>query len=144
MSMPARRQSSALLTILVVAGLLSSCGPQPSTPCPTSVEAARSDAVLDATGTTLVAVARVARFVPSPDVRYRGYDLDVRRVVVGDAPESVMFLRVPDPVSGIQRGSPVLVVAVQDRQRPELLAAGPCPPLQTMSEAVFIRWTGER
>lgn len=106
------------------------------------MEAARSDALLDATKTTLVAIARVSRFVPSPDVTYRGYDLDLRRVVVGDPVEPVMFLRVRNEIGDIQRGSPVLVLAVVDRQRPQVLTAGPCPPLQTISEAEFVRWTG--
>lgn len=140
---PARRQSLNLLAILVVAGLLNACGPRPPTACPTSVEAARSDAVLDATKTTLVAVGRVIRFVPSPDVTYRGYDLDLRRVLVGDPSDLVMFLRVRNPIGDTQRGSPVLVVAAMDRQRPQLLTVGPCPALQRISKAELIRWTGE-
>lgn len=143
MSRPGQRQASTLQAILVVAGLLSACGPPPAPACPTSVEAARSDAVLDATKTTLVAVARVIRFVPSPDVRYRGYDLDLRRALVGNPSESVLFLRVPNPIDGIQRGSQVLVLAVMDGQQPLLLTAGPCTALQSISAAEFMRWTGE-
>jgi hypothetical protein len=83
------------------------------------------------------------RFVPSPDLNFRGYDLDLRRVVVGDPVDPVMFLRLRNQRRDIQRGSPVLVLAVMDRQKPQLLTEGPCPPLQAISEAEFIRWTGE-
>jgi hypothetical protein len=107
------------------------------------VEKARSDALLDATKSTVVGVARVVRFVPSPDSSFRGYDLVLRRVVVGDPVDPGIFLRVRNERSDIQRGSPVLVLAVMDRQKPQLLTAGPCPPLQAISEAEFIRWTGE-
>jgi len=107
------------------------------------VETARSDALLDATKATFVGVARVMRFVPSPDLSFRGYDLDLRRVVVGDPVDPVMFLRVRNQRSDIHRGSPVMVLAVMDKQKPQLLTVGPCPPLQAISEAEFIRWTGE-
>jgi hypothetical protein len=107
------------------------------------VEAARSEAVLNVSGTTLVALARVIRFVSSPDISYRGYDLDLRRAVAGDRSESVLFLRVPNPIAGIQRGSPVLVLAVMDGMRPQLLTEGRCSALQPISEAEFIRWVGE-
>jgi hypothetical protein len=107
------------------------------------VDAARSDALLDATKATFVGVARVIRFVPSPDSSFRGYDLDLRRVVLGDLVDPVMFMRVRSEVGDIERGSPVLVVAVLDREQPQLLIPGPCPPLKAISEAEFIRWAGE-
>jgi hypothetical protein len=95
------------------------------------------------TESTLVAVARVIRFVPSPDVVFRGYDLDLRRALVGGPVDSGVFLRMPNEIKGIQRGSPVLVVADISGQQQQLLTAGTCQPLLSISEAEFIRWTGE-
>ncbi len=83
------------------------------------------------------------RFVPAPDGGYRGYDLDLRRVVVGAPTEPTVFLRLHDPINGLERGSPVLVVATVNSQNPQVLTPGPCPPIQQISEAEFIRWAGE-
>lgn len=134
-------QFGTLFSILVLVGLLSSCGL--FTTCPTSVDAALSRGVPGQTEATLLAVGRVIRFVPSTAVSHRGYDLDLRRVFVGDSLESVLFLRVPNEIPGIRRLSAVLVVAEIGGPEPQLLTAGRCQPLQGISEAEFIRWAGE-
>jgi hypothetical protein len=144
MSTPGWLRLSILPVVAVVGGLLSGCGSPPTTSCPTTVEEAVADAGLDGTGTTLVAVARVIRFVPSPDDRARGYDLDLARAVVGHPSDSGLFLRLHDPIPGLERGTPVLVTATMDSQNPVLLTPNRCPPLQAISESEFVRWAGEQ
>jgi hypothetical protein len=111
--------------------------------CPTSVDSALSRRVPGQNEATLIAVGRVIRFVPSPSVSHRGYDLSLRRVFVGDPVESVIGLRVLNEIPGIRRLSPVLVLAEIGGTEPQLLTAGRCQPLQTISETEFIRWAGE-
>jgi hypothetical protein len=127
------------LTILVAAGLLSSCGFFST--CPESVAAALNNGVPGQTDATLIAVGRVVRYVDSTDAAYRGYDLDIRRVLAGDAVDTIVFLRAQDEISGIQRLSPVLVVA-EIGGTPPVLTTGDCQPLREISEAELIRWTG--
>jgi hypothetical protein len=129
-----------LLPVLAACGLLSSCGL--FTTCPVSVDAPLSRGIPGETEATLIAVGRVIRYVPSPTLSYRGYDVSLRRIFAGDPVESILFLRAPDQIPGIRRLSPVLVVAEIDGTEPQLLTAGRCQPLQGISEAEFIRWTG--
>jgi hypothetical protein len=92
-------------------------------------------------GATLIAVGRVIRFVPSSTASHRGYDLEIRRVFVGDPVESVIGLRVANEIQGIRRLSPVLVLAELSDTEPHVLTAGRCQALQIITEAEFIRWT---
>jgi hypothetical protein len=101
-----------------------------------------SDGIPGETEATLIAVGRVIRFVPSPTLSYRGYDVSLRRVFAGEPVDSILFLRAPDQISGIRRLSPVLILAEIDGSAPQLLTPGRCQPLQGISEAEFIRWTG--
>jgi hypothetical protein len=129
------------LGILLIAGLISSCSL--FTTCPVSIDAALSGGVPGETEATLVGVGRVIRFVPSSMPSSRGYDLELRRVVVGNPAGSIMFLRVPNEITGIRRLSAVLVVAEVDGQEPQMLTTGRCRPLQSISEVEFNRWVGE-
>jgi hypothetical protein len=79
--------------------------------CPTSVDAALERGVPGQNEEIFIAIARVVRFVPSPTVSSRGYDLDVRRVLRGGPAEPTQGLRVSDSIEGIDRGSAVLVLA---------------------------------
>lgn len=141
MSTDAPKRLGSSLAILVIAGLLSGCGL--FTTCPTSVDAALTQGVPGQTEATLIAVGRVIRFVPSPSVSHRGYDLELRRVLVGDLAESVIGLRVPNEITGIRRLAPVLVLAEIGGTDPQLVTPGRCQPLQSISETEFIRWAGE-
>jgi hypothetical protein len=118
--------------------------------CPTSVDAAGERGVPGQKESTFIAVARVVRFVPSPAVSSRGYDLDVRRVLLGGSAEPIQGLRVADPIESVDRGSAVLVLAEEmgaladeTGGLPKVLIPGRCQPLQAISEAEFARWTGE-
>jgi hypothetical protein len=109
--------------------------------CPPTLDAALSSGVPGETESTLIAVGRVIRFVPSSTASHRGYDLDIRRVFVGDPVESVILLRVANEIQGIRRLSPVLVLAESSDTEPHVLTAGRCQALQIITEAEFIRWT---
>ncbi len=127
--------SPLLVTMVIAAAFVTTACVVP--PCPTSpADAASAASALEAD--SVVAVARVARFVPSPVVESRGYDLDVRRWLVGDG-RAETFLR-GDEVVDVDRGAPVLVTARWTHDG--ALSPGTCPALVQITEADFARWAG--
>lgn len=132
-----RRAVVGLLALLLMAALV---GCELLSACPRSVDEALASGVPGQNEATLIAVGRASRFVPAAAEEHRGYDLDIRRALVGDAADPTLFLRLPEPLPGIRRGSPVLVMAEQGPE-PLSLVPGACQPLQPISEAELIRWS---
>lgn len=124
---------------LIVAGVIigismASCSLFPEPPCPGSFDEARSGTSESIGDDTFIATGTVARFVDSPDIEFRGYEVAIAR---HDGPvfvEGVAFVRLPAPVPGIGQGQPVLVLG-ERTQRQNLILPGECPPLQPIEDA---------
>jgi hypothetical protein len=100
--------------------------------CPTSASDALSADYLETLGgDAVVAVGTVIRFVPAEASEFRGYDLDLRRSLTGDA-EPGSFLRLPTAVPGIDAGDAVVVVASQG-EPVGVLEPTACVPLWKMT-----------
>lgn len=110
MVIPAR----ALLGLLIAGTVLPGCAIVPDA-CPSTFDEARSvdfDAGVD---DPFIATGTVVRFVASPDPSSRGYDVNIAR---HDGPvfvPGVAFVRLAEPMAGIQDGDAVLVLG--DRVR---------------------------
>lgn len=116
----------AWLGVAVMTLTLPGCG---SLGCPGSVDQARNTE-FSLGDNTVVAVGRVARFVPSPVGEARGYDLDVLETYVGTA-HGTMFLRTEAELPAIEQGAAVLIVARRVGPGP-VLRGDRCPPLVTI------------
>lgn len=122
--------------ILALASILAAC--QVGGGCPQSVEEALASATA-ADGDGFIAVGRVARFVNSPDVSSRGYDLDIWRGLVGSPSSQGTFLVIEEEVRGIGQGDPVLVVG-QVGVNERTIRPGRCEPLVRITEEELLRW----
>ena len=97
--------------------------------CPLTVdEAAETD-----WGDAVVGGGYAIRFVPSPQLRFRGYDVNLTRPVSDRAMLDTYFLRVEDEIPGIAAGDPVLLVGART-DRAHTLVAGACPALTVTTE----------
>jgi hypothetical protein len=118
---------TAIAIILVVAAI-PGCG----TACPSTWGAAKNPEFLDTLPDRyVVADAVVARYVPSPDLSARGYDLDVRESLEG-GDETLLFLRVEAPIAGVSGGDRVLVIARREEGSRLTIVPGICPPLRRL------------
>jgi hypothetical protein len=97
--------------------------------CPATVDEAAEMDFDDA----IVGGGYAIRFVPSPQLRFRGYDVNLTRPVSDRAMLDTYFLRVEDEIPGIAAGDPVLFIGART-DRAHTLVAGACPPLTVTTE----------
>jgi hypothetical protein len=83
---------------------------------------------------TLVATGVAIRFVPSPELESRGYDLAVDRLLWGNRPEVSTFLRVPNEIVDVRPGAPVLIVA-EPTEKGWVITQGTCVALRPIAES---------
>jgi hypothetical protein len=122
---------AAPIVILAFVAAVPGCIPSD---CPTTWEAAQERGFLDALPDDyVVADAVVARYVPSPDLAYRGYDLDVT-ARMDDEDQRLLFLRVSEPIAGIAPRDRVLVIAREEGADGIVIVPGSCPPLQRLPD----------
>jgi hypothetical protein len=121
-----------LAILLVVVGVSGCTLLDPA--CPRTPADADAEEFEARSADTNVFTGYVIRYVDSPDLDARGYDLNVRRWLLGRPSPEGTFLRVTEPLPGIGPGDPVLIVAEPGPREP-LLVAGRCPPLTLISEA---------
>jgi hypothetical protein len=115
--------AGAILIIAAVALGATSCE---SVACPDTVAEARAGNHPQVEN-AVVALGRVARFVPATAPESRGYDLDILETYRGST-RATMFLETGAELAGIQPGMAVLIVAQQGADRLHL-RAGDCVPL---------------
>jgi len=103
--------------------------------CPRDVEQLQDPALRASIGGSFVAgTAIVNRYVDSPDVQYRGYDLEITSRVAGLAEaDQVMFAMAEAPIPGIEPGDEVLVVGRRGPRVAEIQSAG-CPVLAPVAD----------
>lgn len=100
--------------------------------CPESVEEAESGSFGEG---TFVGVGRVIRYVPSPQIEYRGYEVHIVRTLIGPAPfMDTAFLVTDAEIPGVNEGQPVLMVA-QESETSSLFFSGTCVPLVVIPES---------
>lgn len=108
-----RRRLVAAAACAVIAVQGSACN---QLACPATLAAARDPDFVDSLPPqTVVGIARVQRFVDSPHLHARGYDLGFLTVDMGDPSPVVTFLRV-ERTPTIDSGDRVLVVARQESE----------------------------
>lgn len=101
-------------------------------PCPPDPGAVDSRDFAGIGDDTLIFTGHVIRYVPAPVLDARGYDIGVGRWLKG-RPDIDAFLRLAQPVPGIEPGEPVMVIAEPGPRSPIILP-GPCAPLVPISE----------
>jgi hypothetical protein len=101
--------------------------------CPTTLAQAEAGEFEARTASTLVATGRAIRYVPSPELESRGYDLEVRRLLWGTRPEVSTFLRVANEIEDVRPGSAVLIVA-EPTNRAWVIKQGTCVALRPIEE----------
>lgn len=107
----------------------SGCGPSV---CPTSPDQVASRDWSGIGEDTIVAVGHVIRYVDSPELDSRGYDLDLLETLHGELSPEGTFLRVPATVPGIRAGQSVMVIAEPGPRT--VVIAGVCVPLTPISD----------
>jgi len=124
--------TARLAVAAVMVALPTACATTPV--CPETVEEAE-DGTFSALGDdTYVAIGRVIRYVPSPVLDSRGYDLSIDRTLHGKASVGGTFLRVVNEIANIQAGQAVIVVAAPGSNQ-RFIVQGPCIPLILIEEA---------
>lgn len=97
--------------------------------CPRTVdEAAETD-----WGDAIVGGGYAIRFVPSPQLGSRGYDVNLTRPVSDRAMLDTYFLRVEDEIPGIAAGDPVVLIGART-DRAHTVVGGVCPALTVTTE----------
>jgi hypothetical protein len=100
--------------------------------CPETVEEAESGTFGEG---TFVGIGRVIRYVPSPQLEYRGYEVHIVRTLVGGTPfMDTAFVVTDAEIPGVSGGQPVLMVA-EESDSASLFFPGPCVPLVVIPES---------
>jgi hypothetical protein len=82
---------------------------------------------------TVVFTGYAIRYVDSPDVEFRGYDLNVVRFLKGRASPEGTFLRVASEVAGIRGGQPVMMIG-EPVGTGLVIVPGTCVPLVPITD----------
>jgi hypothetical protein len=118
---------------LVMTVLIAGCSsPAPEADCPSTFDDARTGNPPTAEG--FVATGIVARYVNSPELEFRGYDVNVVRHHGGPFHPGTAFVRLPAPLAGISPGDAVLVLGERVGDG-ALILARDCPVLQRIEDA---------
>lgn len=105
------------------------CAPSVCPTAPGEVAAAEFSAIGDE---TIVAVGQVIRYVDSPELESRGYDIGNVRPLRGELSPHGVFLRVDHEVPGIRGGQPVMLIAEPGPRT--VVLPGVCVPLVPIGE----------
>lgn len=122
-------RATAVMTILVVAA--SGCAT--ADVCPLTPDSVGSETFIGLGEDTVVLTGYAIRYVDSPDVEFRGYDLNVVRFLKGRASPEGTFLRVAREVAGIRGGQPVMIIG-DPVGRGVVIEPGACVPLIPISD----------
>ena len=128
--MRSRWHALALVALMVTVG----CGlqvtlPTPDDGCPRSVAEA---AALENGREIVLATGALIRFVPSPRLDFRGYDVNLM-TRNGKTYHETLFLRTAERIAGVREGEYVLVVA-EATDRSLVVVPGRCPALVPITE----------
>jgi hypothetical protein len=124
-------RSGRTLALAAVVMTTAACESIPA--CPQTVQQAETGDFSAIGAETFVAIARVARFVPSPDPDARGYDLGIERTIRGETSFEGIFLRTASELPGIRPGQSVIVVA-EPGPNERVIVQGTCVPLQPIPD----------
>lgn len=121
----------AMLTLTLLATVPACAAPV----CPRVPNDLRDPALQARIGEDILAgIAIPNRFVDSPDLEFRGYDVEVTSRVAGlAAADQVMFVRVQDPLPGVELGMEMLLIGRRGPKPAEISPAGDCAPLAPMA-----------
>ena len=128
--MPRSGRSAAALGMAFLAWL-SGCelAADVASRCPLTVdEAAETE-----WGDAIVGGGYAIRFVPSPQLRFRGYDVNLTRPVSDRAMLDTYFLRAEGEIPGIAAGDPVVLIGART-DRAHTVVAGACPALTVTTD----------
>ena len=101
--------------------------------CPLTPESVETEAFTGLGEDTVVFTGYVIRYLDSPDVEFRGYDVNVVRFLKGRASPEGTFLRVAREVAGIRGGQPVMIIG-DPVGAGVVIEPGPCVPLIPISD----------
>lgn len=123
--------ATQLACLVVLATIVAGCT---AGGCPSDVQELRDPSLKQRIGPDLVAgTAVVHRFVDTPDLEFRGYDISITSAVVGlEDADQVMFVAVQNPLPAVDLGDDVLVVGSRGPKPNEIRPAG-CPVLVPIS-----------
>ena len=122
-------RAAAVATIMMV----TASGCDVADVCPLTSESVETESFTGLGEDTVVLTGYVIRYVDSPDVEFRGYELNVVRFLKGRASPEGTFLRVAREVAGISGGQPVMIIG-DPIGRGVVIEPGVCVPLIPISE----------
>ena len=122
-------RAAALITIV----LATQSGCETADVCPLTPDSVETEAFTGLGEDTVVLTGYAIRYVDSPDVEFRGYDLNVVRFLKGRASPEGTFLRVAREVAGIAGGQPVMIIG-EPVGTGLVIEPGTCVPLIPISE----------
>lgn len=126
-----RQAVRAVWTAAFTTAALVGSGCAPSV-CPTGPAQAASAEFSGIREDTVVALGLVIRYVDSPDLDSRGYDLDLLQTLRGEVSPEGTFLRVPAAIAGIRRGQAVMLIA--EPAGGTVVVPGICVPLVPVAD----------
>ena len=122
----------ARATAVVTIAVAFASGCETADVCPLTPESVETETFAGLGEDTVVLTGHVIRYVDSPDLEFRGYELNVVRFLKGRASPEGTFLRVAAEVAGIREGQPVMIIG-DAVGRGVVIEPGPCVPLIPIS-----------
>lgn len=122
-------RAAAVVTIV----LATASGCETAGVCPLTPDSVHTETFTGLGEDTVVFTGHVIRFVDSPDIEFRGYDVNVVRFLKGRASPEGTFLRVAREVAGIRGGQPVMIIG-DPVGRGVVIEPGTCVPLIPISD----------
>lgn len=118
------------LLVCAAVVLMPLVGCEAEAPCPVDRDDLDDPDLVQVIGTPLVAgTGIVQRYVDSPDLEFRGYDVQITGRVAGLAEaDQIMFVAAASPIPDIELGAEVLVVGRRGPMPAEIRSSG-CPAL---------------